>query len=212
MAPPMPCSRTAQNNAGDRAAGCGQWGKALPAVRPDFVYETLVMRPAVLLDEPSNGVQPTVQDGNTDVIRTARQRCGCRPAIAGRIVDVVIWPVDVLLRVPTDQVQAARMCCGPGHFATGQGSGAFVIQRPGLAALGAGLSNTCCAAAASGLSIRPGCAVFHTGRRDDLSPTGRTPRPGEGGRTHSPGTPVGYSAYGYFHLGLAPKRASRLWE
>ena len=112
--------QTDQNNAGDRATGCGQWGKALPAVRPDFVHQTLVMRPAVLLDEPSNGVQPTVQDGNTDVIRTARQRCGCRPAIAGRIVDVVIWPVNALLRVPTDQVQAARMCCCPGHFATGQ--------------------------------------------------------------------------------------------
>jgi hypothetical protein len=78
------------------------------------------MQPAVLLDEPSYGVKTAVHADDTDVIGAARQRRGHRPAIARWIVDVVIGPVDALLRLPADKVQMAHTFGGPSHFAAWQ--------------------------------------------------------------------------------------------
>ena len=76
---------------------------------------------AILLAEPSYGVKSTVHADDADVIGAAGQRRGHRPAIARWIVDVVVGLVDaLLLRIPTDKVQAAGTSGGPGHFAAWQ--------------------------------------------------------------------------------------------
>src|SRR5882724_3270367 len=100
--------QTTQNNAGHRSTGGGERSDSLPPVGGDIVHEALLIRPEVLLDEPSYGVKSAVHADDTDVIGAPRQRRGPRPAIARWIVDVVIGPVDALLRVPADKVQTGR--------------------------------------------------------------------------------------------------------
>jgi hypothetical protein len=78
------------------------------------------MRPAVLVEVPADRIQPAVDELDADMVRAARQRRGIGPAIRGTVVNVVVGPVDALLRVAADHMHAPGVRGRPRHLAPRQ--------------------------------------------------------------------------------------------
>ncbi len=109
-------------------------GRRRSAFQPFAIeHEGLVMGRAVLLQEAAKGIDPVIQRGDADMIGPARQLRQFLPAIAHGVIGMVIGLVDALFGIAADEVHAAAILNGPGHFRAGQGQGRQRLPLPLLA-------------------------------------------------------------------------------
>ena len=83
--------------------------------------EDAVVRRAVLLDEAAEGVEPVAERRHADVVGSARQLRQLLPAVGAGVVGVVVGPVDALLGIAADEVDAAAVLGRPGHLGARDG-------------------------------------------------------------------------------------------
>ena len=141
----------AQGHTGDGAAGSRQAPEGMPA--RTVKSEGSIVRHAVLLCEAAEGIEPVAPRGSSVIVSH----------VCGRIIGVMVGPIDPLFGIAADQMDAPSILRCPGHLrARDRQRGALARHCPFAAAEGAG----------------PPLHVAGAGRGDRCGPTPRaTMRP-----------------------------------
>ncbi|CAA9362482.1 MAG: hypothetical protein AVDCRST_MAG90-3111 [uncultured Microvirga sp.] len=107
---------SALRHAGNGAGRARQRGDLLPAASRGVEGETERVRPPILVEVAADRIKPAVEHRDADMVCSARQRRGLEPAIAGRVIDLMVGPVDALLAIAADEVELAVALRRPRHL------------------------------------------------------------------------------------------------